>query len=740
MKSFSRIFKYVWPQWARVVSVIFSAMVIAVLLSVSFMAIIPLLTVMVGGEGLHGWVDRKTCEAAYGLEFRGTKPAGDTDSADPSLQTHLLVVRVQQGSLADEAGIEALDLIADVNGVRARSVDTEISYARLIQELATFRGQTVEIALTRASGDNGSTDLQIQMRTPYDQDYVEGLDWGTFRELKWRAQLKGLDLANWCVSFLPREKTPENDVRAVVAIMIAMLIITVIRCVAKYHQDYMGQKIVQTSVNNLRRDVFAHLTQMPIGSFQNERPSDLISRIARDAATMSSALKVMLGKALREPMNALFMLAAAMILNWKLSLVFLGGAPFVLALLGAFGRKMKKATRRSLEASAQMLAKLQEAVAGLRVVKVYNQQAYEQERFEAINDRLLTQQLRITKVDAATHPVLEVLGMIAGAGAIIVGMAWVTRDNLDGSEFLALLALLGAAAEAVRKTSTIWNKIQQANAAAERVFAVMDETVEQEKPNAAVLPRAKGNVEFRNISFTYPGSDRTTLHDINLTVEAGHNIAIVGSNGSGKTTLANLLPRFYDPDSGQVLIDGQDIAEVTLASLRDQIGMVTQNVITFNDTIRANIAYGHRSATDEEIVAVAKRAFAHEFISELPQGYDTVIGEQGVGLSGGQLQRIVIARAILKNPAILIFDEATSQVDADSEAKIHTAIEEVMHGRTTFIIAHRFSTVVAADMIVVMDRGRIIAQGQHEQLMQTCPIYQGLYETQLVKPKDDVSQ
>lgn len=738
MKSFSRVFKYVWPQWARVVSVIFSAMVIALLLSISFMAIIPLLTVMVGGEGLHGWVDRKTCEAAYGLEFRGTKPAEDTDSADPSLQTHLLVVRVREGSLAAEAGIEPLDLIADVNGVRAQSVDTEISYARLIQELAAAKGQTVEIALTRASGDTGSTDLQIQMSTPYNQSYVEGLDWGGFRSLKWRVQLTGLDLANWCVSFLPREKTPENDVRAVVAIMIAMLVITVIRCVAKYHQDYMGQKIVQTSVNNLRKDVFAHLTQMPISSFQNERPSDLISRIARDAATMSTALKVMLGKALREPMNALFMLAAAMILNWKLSLVFLGGAPFVLALLGMFGRKMKKATRRSLEASAQMLAKLQETVIGLRVVKVYNQQAYEQGRFEAINDRLLVQQLRISKVDAATHPVLEVLGMIAGGGAIIIGMAWVTRDNLDGSEFLALLALLGAAAEAVRKTSTIWNKIQQANAAAERVFSVMDQRIEREKPNAAVLPRAKGNVEFRDVSFTYPGTDRTTLMDINLTVEAGHNIAIVGSNGSGKTTLANLLPRFYDPDSGQVLIDGQDIAEVTLASLRDQIGMVTQNVITFNDTIRANIAYGHRGATDEEIVAVAKRAFAHEFISELPQGYDSVIGEQGVGLSGGQLQRIVIARAILKNPAILIFDEATSQVDADSEAKIHTAIEEVMHGRTTFIIAHRFSTVVAADVIVVMDRGRIVAQGQHEQLMQTCSIYQGLYETQLVKPKDNV--
>jgi len=732
MKSFSRIFQYIWPQWGRVVSVIFSAMVIAVLLSVSFMAIIPLLTVMVGGEGLHGWVDRKTCESVYGLEFHVPKAAELTEGSGPSLRTHLLVARVEEHSLAEKAGFRPLDRIADVNPVRDETAQTEVSYARLMQEMATATQETVSIDLKRP-GDNVFFKTTIQLHTPLNEAYINNLDWSGFHRFKWRAQLTGLGIARWAVGFLPREQTPKNQVRAVIAIMIVMLIITAIRCIAKYYQDYMGQKIVQTAVNHLRDDVFTHLTRMPVSGFPNERPSDTISRIVRDAATMSSALKVMLGKALREPMNALFMLSAAMVLNWKLSLIFLGGAPFVVALLGLFGSKMKRATRRSLQASAQMLAKLQEAVVGLRVVKVYNQQEYEQQQFKVINDRLLAQKLRMTRVDAATHPVLEVLGMLAGAAAIIVGMTWVTGGGLEGPEFLALLALLGAAAEAVRKTSTIWNKIQQANAAAERVFAVMDQPTEVEKPNAPALPPAKGNVAFQDIVFTYPGAERTTLKGINLLVEAGHNIAIVGSNGSGKTTLANLLPRFYDPDSGRIFIDGHDICDVTLESLRDQISMVTQNVITFNATIRANIAYGRRGATEEEILGAAKRAFAHEFICQQPNGYDTIIGEHGVGLSGGQLQRIVIARAILKNPAILIFDEATSQVDADSEAKIHAAIEEVMQDRTTFIIAHRFSTVVAADMIVVMDQGRILAQGQHEELMQTCPIYQGLYETQLVK-------
>jgi ABC-type multidrug transport system fused ATPase/permease subunit len=304
---------------------------------------------------------------------------------------------------------------------------------------------------------------------------------------------------------------------------------------------------------------------------------------------------------------------------------------------------------------------------------------------------------------------------------------------MQPSSFFGLLVALGISAESIRKSSDIWNKAQSANAAAERVFAVFDEPAEYEKPGAIELPVFKNRIEFKDVVFTYPGSDTPILKGVNLTVQAGYNVAIVGPNGSGKTTLINLLPMFYNTDSGQILIDGVNIRDVTLKSLRSQIGMVTQSVVTFNDTMAANIAYGRPSAAREEIVDAAKRSFADEFISILPKGYDTVIGEHGAGLSGGQLQRVVIARAILKNPAILIFDEATSQVDADSEAKIHNAIEQVMRDRTTFIIAHRFSTVITADVIVVMDDGQIVAQGQHEQLIQTCRLYQSLYETQLVK-------
>jgi len=724
MKDFGRIFKYIWPQWPRIIVVVLSAMVVAALISVSFMTIIPLLTVMIGSEGLHGWTDRKTCEHYYGLDFPVPKAVELTNPSGAALPPGLVIVRVEEDSLAEKAGLRAADRITDVNNLAGQQ-DAPVSQARLLQELAAASQDIIALEITRANGSSTSVNLS----TPHDQAYIENLDWSVFKRFRYDTYRAGLRLARWTVAFLPRGQTNT----AVVAIMLAIVVITFARCIAKFYQGYLGQKIVQVGTSRLREDVFARVTQMPIASFLSERPSDTVSRIVRDTTIMGAAIKVMLGKALREPLNALFMLAAAMFINWQLTLVFLCSAPFIVALLGVFGSKMKKATRRSLVASSQMLAKLQETLAGLRVVKVYNQQQSEGERFRVINNRLLKQLLRISRVEAATHPVLEVLGMLAGAAAIVVGMRWVTGGGLEGPEFLALLALLGASAEAVRKTSDIWNKIQQANAAAERVFAVMDQPVEWEKPNAMTLPPAKGDVIFRDVVFTYPGADHPALRAVNLSVSAGHNVAIVGPNGSGKTTLANLLPRFHDPDSGQILIDGHDIRDVTLKSLRDQIGMVTQELITFNDTIAANIGYGRAGATRDEIVAAAKRAFAHEFIDRLPEGYETIIGEHGVGLSGGQLQRIVIARAILKNPTVLIFDEATSQVDAESEAKIHRAIEEIMRDRTTFIIAHRFSTVVAADMIVVMDGGRIIAQGHHDELMQKSAVYQGLYETQLVK-------
>jgi subfamily B ATP-binding cassette protein MsbA len=714
VKSFKRVFEYIWPQWPRIIVVVISAIVVSALLSISIMTAIPMLKVMTGEEGLRGWLDRKACELRYGMTFFVPQSVDFTHNPAGNLANSLQITSVGKDSVAARAGLKPQEKIVAVGSTGP----AQSSLITLMDSLANASDPTTTITVSRLNEKSGKLE----------QDQLT-------LDTTWKDDIRGhlAQLALKAARIVPFEQSASDKTRAILFIILAIGIVTIIRCIAKFYQSYLAQKIVQVGINRLREDAFVHVMGMPMSFFAAERPSDAVSRLIRDTGAMGTGIKVLLGKGLREPLNAAGMLAAAALLDWQLSLIFLCGAPPTLWMVSLLGRKMKRASKRSLMAWSQMLAKLQEVMAGLKVVKVYNQQKYEHSSFHGINKKLLKQLLRISKVDSATSPVLEVLGMMAMSAALIVGASWVTSSKMDGSAFLVMIFLLGGAADAVRKTSDIWNKIQEAEGAADRVFVMMDEPLEIEKQGAAELPALRNKIEFNNIVFTYPGAEQPALKGINLTVQAGHTIALVGPNGSGKTTLANLIPRFYDPDSGQVLIDGNDIRDVKLRSLRNQIALVTQQVVTFNDTIAANIGYGKAGAGRQEIIDAAKRAFVHEFVELLPNGYDTVIGEQGAGLSGGQLQRIAIARAILKNPPILIFDEATSQVDADSESKIHKAIEEIMQNRTSFIIAHRFSTIIAADVIVVMDKGRIAAQGQHEELMKTCPLYQRLYETQLVR-------
>ena len=711
MKPFLRIFKYVWPQWPRIIVVFLSALVVSTLLSLSFVAILPLLKIMTGEEGLHNWVDRKVSSHRYGMEIYLPEKR---DFSKSDIAYYLHITNVREESLAQDCGLQKLDQIVGAGDFIVDEEHEKIAAEKLLETLAKAPAKSqMDVQLRRFSKDGSFEIITVKLKTGHKGFYLDYIEKGT--------------------SFLPRGDSKSDRARAVLFIVVVMGAVTVIRCLAKFYQGYMAQKVVQIALKQLRGDAYRHVIDMPMGFFVKERPSDTISRIVGDTGAMCAGVKILLGKALREPLNAIFLVGWAMLIDLNLSLIFLCGAPFALLLVTTFGRKVKRATTKSLMASSLMLGKLQETMKGLRIVKVYNQQKHEHKAFEVLNQKLFKQSLKISKIDSATTPVLEIFGMAALSAAILAGAHWMQSGRMEGTEFIMLLGLLGSAAEAVRKTSGIWNKIQQSNAAAERVYAVMDRATESEKPSAVVLSPLKQKIEFRDIVFTYPGSEQCVLKGINLTVQAGHNVAVVGPNGSGKTTLINLIPRFYDVDSGSILIDNQNIYDSTLKSLRDQIGLVTQDVMTFNDTVAVNIAYAKTDATREEVIAAAKRAFVHEFIDPLPEGYDTVIGEHGSGLSGGQLQRIVIARAILKSPPILIFDEATSQVDADSEAKIHKAIEEIMKDRTSFVIAHRFSTIITADVIVVMDDGQIIAQGQHDELIKSCRLYQSLYETQLLK-------
>jgi ABC-type multidrug transport system fused ATPase/permease subunit len=724
------------------VAIVVSALICALLFSLSFMTIIPLLKVMMGEEDLHSWVDRKTCDYRYGMDFYVPDKADFTDEQTIDIAYYLLITDVAEDGIAEKAGLRVQDRIVGVTAkLEGGSLEVagdgaeKVSSSKLLEMLSTTQDSGVfAVQVVRLGSEAGGDEIEVSLAIPTKDGYVESSGLAGLDKLKWQARWDVIELAHKAVSYIPRGQVKSNKFNAVFMIIVLMGVVTIGRCITRFIQAYLAEKVVQISIARLREDAFSHVMHMPAGFFSSEGTSDTTSRIIGDTATAGRGVKVVLGKALREPLKAFFCLVLAMGISVKLALIFLCAAPMTIGLLGLLGKKIRKATKKSLVSSALMLGRLQGAIGALRVVKVYNRQDHECEVYTGINRRFLRQVMKVAKVQAATGPIMEVLGMIAGSSALLVGAYWICSPNSDmeSSSFFVLLALLGTAAESIRKVSDVWNKIQQANAASDRVYEIIDQPAEKEAEGAIELSALREQIEFRDVVFSYPGSERAILDGVNLTARAGQTVAVVGPNGSGKTTLVNLIPRFYDVDSGEILVDGVDIAGGTLKSLRDQIGMVTQNVVTFNDTVAANISYGKPGATRDEIIDAAKKSFAHEFIETLPDGYDTEIGEHGSGFSGGQLQRIVIARAILKDPAILIFDEAMSQVDAESESRINEALAGLMENRTCFVIAHRFSTVVSADVILVIDEGKIAAEGRHDELIQSCELYKGLYETQLM--------
>ncbi|MHC4718030.1 MAG: ABC transporter ATP-binding protein, partial [Planctomycetota bacterium] len=547
-------------------------------------------------------------------------------------------------------------------------------------------------------------------------------------EVKRRSRLLGR-VAGW----LPEPQAKSERLHILLYLLLVAIAIALVRNLLRFFQEYLVQTTVFRAVMDLRSDNYGVVLRLPTTFFSEKGITDTMSRFIQDTAELGRGQATLFGKTLVEPAKAVASMVVALSISWELTLIAMVAGPPAFWLIRRFGKRMRRASRRALENWSTMLGALEGTLSGIRVVKAYTMEGAERKRFFRTNRALLKQQRRMARIDSATAPAVEALGITAAMGAGALAGYWVFNDmhGLKGDDFLALMACLAAMFDPVRKLAKVATRFQRAEAAAARVFELQDTQQEKRVPNAPALPTHERSLELRNVSFRYPGAAENALGGVNLAVEAGETVAIVGPNGSGKTTLVSLVPRLLEPDEGHVLIDGEDVSRYSVRSLRRQIGLVTQETVLFHATIGENIAYGLRRPRPGEVLEAARKAYVDEFVRELPDGYDTMVGEHGATLSGGQRQRITIARAILRDPAILIFDEAMSHIDADSEQRIRQAMEEFVRGRTTLMIAHRFSTVMAADRIVVMDAGRIVDAGTHGQLLERCDLYRQLYRTQL---------
>ncbi len=524
---------------------------------------------------------------------------------------------------------------------------------------------------------------------------------------------------------------------------ICIIIITVffLKNIAGFLQSYMLAFVEQGVVKDLRDAIFGHLHKLSLSYFSNERTGDLISRITNDVTIVQHSIGASFLNLVREPLLVLVFLMIALMISWQLTLISIAVIPVTMLFIRMIGKRLKRDTGKSQQKMADITSVLQETISGAKIVKAFGMEKFETKKFTEQTRQYFKRMLKIARMRHLAHPVTEFLSVIAGVVIIYYGGRQVLELGvLRPAEFMGFLFAIFQMMPPMKNLTSVFNRMQESAAAAARVFTVMDtEPSIKNKSNAVVLDGFYDAIEFQNLTFSYPlrstllGPDNgnAVLRDINFTVKKGEVIAIVGPSGSGKTTLIDLIPRFYDPVHGSIVIDGYDLRDVEIKSLRQLIGIVTQETILFNDTVRNNIAYGLDECSDEVIFEAAKAANADIFIRSFPEGYETVIGDRGVRLSGGQRQRISIARALLKNPPIMILDEATSALDSESEILVQEAIDKLMQNRTSFVIAHRLSTVRNADMILVIDRGRIIQQGTHVELMkQSDGLYQKLYEMQ----------
>jgi len=500
-----------------------------------------------------------------------------------------------------------------------------------------------------------------------------------------------------------------------------------------YLQSYFLVFAEQGVVKDIRNKAYMHLHTLPMGYFKNEKTGNLISRIVNDVQVVQASVSTVFLNLVREPIMILVFLGIAVSISWKLTLFSFVVLPVSLALITLIGLRLRKESLQLQESIAHITSLLYETITGVKIVKAFGMEAYENKKFFKGTQSYFKKVLRMTNIRNSVSPITEFLSVAVGTGIIYYGGSLVlSGQGLKASEFLGFLFAIFQLMTPIKELSGLNNRIQESSAAGDRVFEIIDtEPSIKDAPDAKELNAFNDKIVFQNVSFHYQDSDELVLNEINFEIKKGSVVALVGPSGSGKSTLVDLVPRFYDPTDGIIFLDGMNLCDIKIAHLRKLMGIVTQETILFNESIRNNIAYGLEDFPFEKIVEAAKTANAHKFIEEFPDGYNTIIGERGLKISGGERQRLSIARALLKNPQIMVFDEATSALDNESEMLVQEAIERLMQERTTIVIAHRLSTISNADLILVLDKGKIVQQGTHDNLLlEEKGLYKKLYELQ----------